>query len=69
MKKSLFIALACAFVMSFASCEKCVECTYDVNGTPVTNELCGNNDEVEAFETASQAAATLAGTTATCVDK
>ncbi|MFK7948264.1 MAG: hypothetical protein AB8G11_11775 [Saprospiraceae bacterium] len=69
MKKSLFIALACAFVMSFASCEKCVECTYDVNGTSFPSELCGNSDEVEAFQTAAEAAAVLAGTTATCVDK
>ena len=73
MKKSLFIALGCAFVMSFASCERCMECSYEVpviGTTQTSGEICGDKDEIETLEETWEAAAAAAvGATATCVEK
>lgn len=49
--KLKFIFPIALIALMFASCEKCMECTYvQLDGTLVSQEKCGNKDEIEAFE-------------------
>ncbi len=71
MKKVLVVLAAAAFVMTLPSCKKCSTCkyTYDFLGTQTTYtypETCGKKKDVEAYEDACAAAATLAGGSCTC---
>lgn len=76
MKKYLFAALVAVAALSFTSCEKCVKCSYELDGVTYDSaELCGKKSEVEALEDefkvlADSAAAILDTTvTVTCVDQ
>ena len=65
--KVLFIGLAVsAFV--FASCgEKCITCTYTVDGIEATSgEVCGSKIARDLVETTWTAAAEAEGATVTC---
>ena len=49
MKKVGFIAAAAVLTLSFASCKKCHDCHYDLNGAEVElGEFC--DDELEEVE-------------------
>jgi hypothetical protein len=67
-RNTLFLAAAVLGLAAFSSCgEKCVTCTYDVLGAPVTTEFCSSDsDERDAFIEAQQF---LGATADDCVEE
>ena len=43
MKKLLSLGLVALFAVSFASCKKCYDCSYEFLGTTTTSELCSGD--------------------------
>jgi hypothetical protein len=71
MKKFVVVLAAAAFMVALPSCKKCSTCkyTYTLAGASTTYtypEVCGKKSEVEDYEAACSAAATLVGGSCTC---
>lgn len=71
MKKFVLVLAAAAFMVSLPSCKKCSVCkyTYSSAGTSTTftyPEACGKKKDIDAYESACSAAATLVGGSCTC---
>ncbi len=67
MKKFLVVVAAAAFVMTLPSCKKCSTCSWTLGGVKTElGEACGKKSEVEEFEDACKATATLFSGTCNC---
>ncbi len=72
MKKALVILATAAFVFAMPACKKCSTCKYTFNdGAGSTStftypEQCGKKKDIEAYEDACAAGATLVGGTCVC---
>lgn len=69
MKKVLFV-LTAAVAFSFASCKKCIECTYEYGGVKATSgEVCGKKKEIDDVKALWEGYGKTYGVTTQCVDK
>ena len=71
MKKVLFIAVAIAATFAFASCKKCVTCSYEYDylgakQTVTFSQECGTSKQNKTYKDNSEAEANLHGVSATC---
>ena len=71
MKKFLVILGAAVFMLSLPACKKCSTCKYTFTNLGQTStftypEQCGNKKDIEAYEDACKAGATLVGGSCTC---
>lgn len=57
-------------MLGFSACERCIECSYTVDGNQFSEELCSfDAQERSDFEENWRVAAFLSGTTARCIEK
>jgi hypothetical protein len=71
MKQIKLLALSFLGAMLFASCEKCVTCSYKAIGLPpYSADYCSKRSkDIDAFKKSVSESAQVYGTSATCVDK
>jgi hypothetical protein len=68
--KKVVLALTVVTAFSFASCKKCIECTYEYSGQKFSSgEICGKKSEIEDAKKSWESTAKTFGATASCVDK
>lgn len=68
--KKVVLALTVAVAFSFASCKKCIECTYEYAGSKFSSgEVCGKKSEIEDVKKVWEGYGTTYGVTTKCEDK
>lgn len=68
--KKITLALSVVFAFAFASCQKCIECTYEAAGQKVSSgDICGKKSEIEDAKKTWENTGKTYGVTTTCMDK